>query len=134
MKRILPYFLSMFLLLEGISIMNVNGQSAEAMQGRRQLNSQVAVNDGIQVVAKRPYIGKGEVGVLALKCTPKATCKIICNYKVNGKEYNITKTFVAGNDGSVFCTWKVDKNTDAGAYDIEITCGESRFVTNYIVK
>lgn len=134
MKRFLPYILSIFFLAGGIFVLSSNGQSLEVMQGQKKFNSQVAVNDGIQIVAKRPYIGKGEVGVLALRCTPKATCKVICNYKINGKDYNVTRTFVAGNDGSVLCTWKVDKNTDSGAYDIEITCGESRFLTNYIVK
>jgi len=135
MKRILPCFLSICLLLFGSFYLLRSGyESQQVMQGQKRLHSQVALNQGIQVVAKRPYVKCGEMGLLALKCAPNTSCKIVCSYKIKGTDNSVTRNAVAGKDGSVLFTWKIDKNTDMGTYDIEITCGESRLVTNYIVQ
>jgi len=135
MKRILPYFLCICILFLGVFYLLSNSdESQQTLQIQKKLNSQVAQGQGIQVVAKRPFVRRGEVGVLALKCAPKGSCNIICRYKISGKEYCAVRDIVAGKDGSVMCTWKVDKNTDIGAYDIEIACGGSRLVTSYIVQ
>lgn len=135
MKRIIPYFLCICLMLLGCFYLLRSGdQSQEVLQGKTKLLSQVAIGQGIQVVAKRPFVKRGEIGVMALKCTPSVNCKIVCCYKINGKVYCATRNIVAGKDGSVLCTWKVDKNTDAGSYEIEITSGGDRLVTSYTVQ
>lgn len=134
MKRALPCILCLFLIFEVFGTLCSANDGVHAIRVQKQYIVQSAPNDGIQVIAKRPFIKRGELGVLALKCTPNTNCIIICNYKINGKDYNVTKNLTAGKDGSVLCTWKVDKNTDLGTYDIVITCGQSKFVTNYIVQ
>lgn len=134
MKRILPCVLCIVLLLFGGFYWVNRDESQQVMQGQKKLNSQLAVIEGIQIVAKRSFVGRGEIGVMALKCTPNVNCKIVCNYKVNGKNYTATRNILAGKDGSVLCTWKVDKNTDVGSYEIEITSGGRRMVTSYMVQ
>jgi hypothetical protein len=121
-------------LFNGLLLINKANESKQVMQGQKVLSTQVAVNDGIQVIAKRPYIRRGEIGVLALRCTPNNNCKIVCSYKIRGKDFTTTRNIVAGKDGNVLCTWKVDRNTDTGTYDIEIVCGGNRLVTNYVVQ
>ncbi len=135
LRKIIPCFLCLLFIFSGFGITGNANDSLRAAGGQDRYFYRTAVNDdGIQVIAKRPFIKRGEIGVIALKCAPRSGCKIICNYKINGKSYNVTRNLVAGKDGSILCTWKVDKNTDPGTYDIEVTCGQSRFVTNYIVK
>lgn len=134
MKRILPCFLFISLLFNGLFLLQKTDASQQVMQGQKGIISQAAVNAEIQVIAKRPYIKKGEIGVLALRCIPDNNCRIVCSYKINGKDFKTTRNIVSGKDGSVLCTWKVDKDTDAGTYNIEIVCGESRLVTNYVVQ
>jgi hypothetical protein len=127
LKRILPFLLCISLACNGYFLIQKTGE-------QKSLLTQAAVNQSIQVVAKRPYIPRGEVGVLALRCSPNNNCRIVCSYKVNGKDFTTTRNIPAGNDGSVLCTWKVDKNTDTGTYEIEVVCGSSRLVTNYTVQ
>jgi len=135
MKRILPYFLCICILFLGVFYLLSNSdESQQTLQIQKKLNSQVAQGQGIQVVAKRPFVRRGEVGVLALKCAPNVSCTIVCNYKINGNHYCATRDLVAGKDGSVLCTWMVDKNTDIGTYEIEITSGGDHMVTSYIVQ
>ncbi|MHB8061083.1 MAG: hypothetical protein ACYDG2_00405 [Ruminiclostridium sp.] len=135
MKRILPYFLCIcILLLGGFYLLSNDDQSQETLQVQKKLNSQVAQDQGIQVVAKRPFIRRGGIGVLALKCAANTNCTIVCYYKINGKHYCATRNLVTGKDGSVLCTWMVDKNTDIGTYEIDITSGGVRMVTSYIVQ
>ncbi len=134
MKRILPCFLCLSLLLNGLFLINKTNVSQQVMQGQKRLLTQVEVSGGIQVIAKRPYIRRGEIGVLALRCAPNNNCRIVCSYKVMGKDFTTTRNIVAGKDGSVLCTWKVDKNTDTGTYEIEIVSGGNRLVTNYVVQ
>ncbi|MBC8062713.1 MAG: hypothetical protein H7Y18_18930 [Clostridiaceae bacterium] len=135
MKRIVPYFLCICLLLLGCFYLLRSGdESQQVLRGQTKLLSQVSISQGIQVVAKRPFVKRGEIGVLALKCTPKVNCKVVCCYKINGKFFCATRNLVAGKDGSVLFTWKVDKNTDVGSYDIEITSGGDRLMTSYIVQ
>jgi len=81
-----------------------------------------------------PVLRRGETGILALKCAPNVNCTIVCNYKISGLYYCATRNLVAGNDGSVFCTWKVNTQTDIGTYQIQITSGGARLVTSYIVQ
>ncbi len=134
MKCILPCFLCLSLLFNGFLFMQRAGESQPVMEVQNSPIYQVAENDTIQVVAKRPYIKRGEVGVLALKCTPNNNCKITYNYRIRGKDLSTTRNIISGKDGSVLCTWKVEKNTDTGTYDIEIVCGSSRLVTSYVVQ
>ncbi len=133
MKRILPCLLCVSLLFNGFFAVHKVNESRQVMQQNKDLLTQTDGNQ-IQVIAKRPYIRRGEVGVLALRCTPSNNCRIICNYKIRGQDYTTTRNIVAGNDGSVLCTWKVDKDTDTGTYQIEIVSGGSRLVTNYVVR
>ncbi|HEY5583786.1 MAG TPA: hypothetical protein VIK78_04755 [Ruminiclostridium sp.] len=105
MKRILPYFLCFCFLLFGCFYLLQNGdESQQVLQGQKKLYSQVALGEPIQVVAKRPFVRPGEIGVLALKCAPKGSCKIICRYKISGKDYCAIRDLTAGKDGSVMCT------------------------------
>ncbi|OPX41989.1 hypothetical protein CLHUN_41610 [Ruminiclostridium hungatei] len=134
MKRILPYLLAISLLMNGFFAIRLMDGSNNAVKVNSVQVTQADANPSIQVIAKRPYIKKGEVGVLALKCAPDSNCKIICSYRVGGRDFTTTRNIVAGRDGSVLCTWKVDKNTDAGTYQIEILCGQNRLVTNYVVQ
>lgn len=135
MKRIIPCFLCLGLMLLGCFYLLRSGdQSQQVINGQTKSLSQVAVGEGIQVVAKRPFVKHGEIGVMALKCSPNVVCKIVCCYKINGKTYCATRNIVAGKDGSVLCTWLVDRNTDVGTYEIEITSGGDRLVTNYTVQ
>ncbi len=134
MKCILSCFLCMSLLFSGFFLIKSTGESQPVMGVQSTPIYKVAVNDTIQVVAKRPYIRRGEVGLLALKCTPNNNCKITCNYRIHGKDFSTTRNIISGKDGSVLCTWKVEKNTDTGTYDIEIVCGVSRLVTSYVVQ
>jgi|GEM_PF-4323544 len=134
MKRILPYLLAISLLMNGFLAIRLMDGSNNAVKVNSVQVTQADTNPSIQVIAKRPYVKKGEVGVLALKCSPDSNCKIICSYRVGGKDFTTTRNIVAGRDGSVLCTWKVDKNTDAGTYQIEILCGQNRLVTNYVVQ
>ncbi len=132
MKRILPCLLCVSLLFNVFFVVHKVNESRQVMQQ----NNLFAQADGnqIQVIAKRPYIKRGEVGVLALRCTPNNNCRIICSYRIRGQDFTTTRNIVAGNDGSVLCTWKVDKNTDTGTYQIEVVSGGSRLVTNYVVQ
>lgn len=135
MKRIIPYFLCICLTLLGCFYLLRSGhESQQVLQGQTKLLSQVAIGQGIQVVAKRSVIKRGEIGVLALKCTPNVNCQIACNYKVSGETFRAIRNIVAGRDGSILCTWKVSKNTDVGTYEIEITSAGDRMVTSYIVQ
>lgn len=134
MKRILPYFLCIGILLYGSFYLRKGEEGQQVFEGQNKLCTQVAIGEGIQVVAKRSFVRRGEIGVMALKCTPNVSCKIVCKYRINGKDYTATRNIVAGKDGSVLCTWKVDKNTDVGTYEIEITSGGNRMVTNYMVQ
>jgi hypothetical protein len=135
MKYVLPCFLSLSILISGGSAgyAHQNGR----LQAVECFADQVVQNEtgrGIQVVAKRPYIKRGEIGVLALKCTPGSKCNIIANYKINGLEYRAVRNLVAGRDGNVLCTWMVDEKTDTGTYNIEIISGTDRLVTTYNVQ
>ncbi len=134
MKRILPFLLCMSLLLNGFLLLKKTNVAQAVMEVNNGILAQTTAEEGIQVVAKRPYIRRGEVGVLALRCTPNNNCRIICSYKIQGKYYTTTRNITAGKDGSVLCTWKVDKNTDTGTYQIEIISGGSRVVTSYVVQ
>jgi hypothetical protein len=135
MKRILPYFLCVCILfLGGFYLLRNSDQKQQTLQVQKNLNLRVAEGQGIQVVAKRPFIKRGEIGVLALKCAANTSCTIVCNYKVNGKHYCATRNLLTGTDGSVLCTWMVDKNTDIGNYEINITSGGNRLVTSYTVQ
>ncbi len=127
LKRLLPFFLCICLLLPACAKIQTNGKDS------RQV-SKVSVSSGIQIIAKRPFIKRGEMGILALKCEPGATCQISAVYKVSGKQYKATRTMVAEKDGSVLCAWKVDENTEVGTYEIEITCNGNRLVTTYTVQ
>ncbi len=133
MKRILPYLLCVSLLFNIFFAVHKVNESRQVMQQNKYLLTQANGNQ-IQVIAKRPYIRRGEVGVLALRCTPNNNCMIICSYKIRGQDFTTTRNIVAGNDGSVLCTWKVDKNTDTGTYQIEVVSGGNRLVTNYVVQ
>ena len=133
MKRILCYFLAITLLLPGfINYAVLKNGSVEA--ATRQINLQAQVDGGIEIVARRPYIRRGEVGVLALRVAPGSNCRIIASYKINGRDYSSVRNLTAGKDGNVLCTWKVDEKTDTGTYNIEITSGASRIVTTYNVQ
>lgn len=127
MKRLFPGFLCIFLLLSGCSqLQNVDIDDQQV--------AKVEASSKIQVIAKKPYIKRGETGVLALKCEPGATCQIVAVYKISGTEYRAARTMVADKDGSVICTWKVDKDTDTGTYEIEITSVGTHITTTYVVQ
>lgn len=134
MKRILPCLLVLSLLVNGFLTIRLMKDPNNAVRVNGGVVAQAYSNDSIQVIAKRPYIKKGEVGVLALRCAPNSSCRIVCSYRVGGRDFTTTRNIVAGRDGSVLCTWKVDKNTDSGTYQIEILCGQNRLVTNYVVQ
>lgn len=135
MRRIFPYFLLICFLFTGCSKLAVNDiETNQVMQTQNVSNSKTAADSGIEIVAKRPYIKRGEIGVLALRCAPNAACRIVAVYKISGKEYRTTRSMIAGRDGSILCVWKVSNDTDVGTYNIEITSGGSRVVTNYVVQ
>ncbi len=133
LKRILSYFLAITLLLPGfINYAVLMNGSVDVVN--RQTNLQAQADGGIEIVARRPYIRRGEMGVLAIKVTPGSNCRIIASYKMNGRDYSSVRNLVSGKDGNVLCTWKVDEKTDTGTYNIEITCGPSKVVTTYTVQ
>ncbi len=133
MKRILTYLVAIMLLLPGfINYKVLKNESIDA--ANRQINLQAQTDGGIEIVARRPYIRRGEIGVLAIKVVPGSNCRIIASYKINGRDYSSVRNLVAGKDGNLLCTWKVDEKTDTGTYNIEITCGGSRLVTTYSVQ
>lgn len=134
MRCILPCLLCISVVFNGFFAVHKAEESKQVVQENKYVLTQTNVNQGIQVIAKRPYIRRGEVGVLALRCIPYNNCRIICSYKIKGKDFKTTRNIVAGKDGSVLCTWKVEKDTDTGTYQIEIVCGGSRIVTNYVVQ
>lgn len=136
MKRILTYLLAVTFLLPGFFCSVSKNKSHESLEVVKiqRTGILVAEGDGIQVVARRPYIRRGEIGVLALKCTPGSNCRIIASYKINGRNYSTVRNLVAGRDGNILCTWKVDEKTDTGTYNIEITSGANRLVTTYTVQ
>lgn len=133
MKRILSYLLAIVLLLPGF--INYKGLKDGSIDvANRQSNLQAQNDGGIEIVARRPYIKRGEIGVLAIKVAPGSNCRIIASYKINGRDYSSVRNLVAGKDGNLLCTWKVDEKTDTGTYNIDITCGASSVVTTYSVQ
>ncbi len=127
MRRFVPYLLCICLCfgLTGCS----NG-----FLSNKEIKTDLAYNNGIKVTAKRPYVRRGEIGMLALKVSPNAEVKIVANYKLSGKNYTAVRNLVAGKDGNIFCTWEVDKNTDTGTYEINIYSGGSHLRTSYMVQ
>ena len=133
MKRILSYLLAIMFLLPGfINYAVLKNGSVDVV--KRQINLQAQADGGIEIVARRPYIRRGEIGVLAIRVAAGSNCKIIASYKISGRDYSTVRNLVAGKDGNVLCTWKVDEKTDTGTYNIEITSGTSRIVTTYSVQ
>lgn len=115
----------------------INNKALESRSidvANRQDDLQAQTGGGIEIVARRPYVRRGEIGLLAIKVAPGSNCKIVASYKINGRDYSSVRNLVAGKDGNLLCTWKVDEKTDTGTYRIQIYCGASRLVTNYSVQ
>jgi competence protein ComEC len=94
----------------------------------------VSAASGLVIVSVTSPVIRGASATLTAKTSPNANCSIIVHYKSGPSSASGLSPKSADAGGMVSWTWTVGVKTTLGTWPIDVTCGDIKQSTTFMVK